>query len=164
MLSIVVAMDLRNGIGVDDKLLCHLPNDLKNFKEITTGHTVIMGRKTYDSLPPKFKPLPNRKNIVISRTVTNISGCTVLNSIENVKKYIDDDKEYFVIGGEEIYRQLLPYTQKIYLTSIKNTFAEANVFFPNMYCSDWELEIYVSHTKDDKHTYDYSFEKYHRIN
>lgn len=164
-------MDVNNGIGANNQLLCHLPNDLKNFKELTTGNTVIMGRKTYESLPEKFRPLPNRENVVISQTLTEIPGCTVLSSIKDVIMYIappgrtklTSDKQYFVIGGGTIYDELLPLTQKLYITRIYHMFEEADTFFPEINPDEWELQSSARHKKDEKHAYEYSFETYIRL-
>jgi dihydrofolate reductase len=172
MLSIIVAMDINSGIGVNNQLLCHLPNDLKNFKELTTGNKVIMGRKTYESLPEKFRPLPNRENIVISRTQTEIPGCTVLSSIgelvmhitpPRLRSYIIDDRQNFIIGGGEIYKEVLPLTHKLYITRIYHIFEEADVFSPELDPSEWELQSSARYKKDEKHEYDYSFEVYIRV-
>jgi dihydrofolate reductase len=117
-LSIIVATDIKGGIGCNNELLFHIPEDLKRFKELTTGHTIIMGRKTFESLP---KVLPNRHHIVITRNFkyknpsNNVSIICNLNE-SWIKLFKELDEEYFVIGGGEIYKKFLPYCNKIYLT------------------------------------------------
>jgi len=160
MLSIVVAVDQNLGIGVKNKLLCHLPNDLKNFKNITTGGTIIMGRKTYDSLP--IKPLPNRQNIVVSRTIENLLGSSVVSNLQEIKDWRFHEEEYFVIGGAEIYRELLPFADKMYMTVIQHVFDEADTFFPDLCSNEWRLISGEMCRKDEKHAYDYKFEVWER--
>jgi len=134
-ISIIVAIARDNGIGKDNKLLCHIPADLKRFKQITTGHTVIMGRNTFLSLPGG--PLKNRRNIVISDKRDDLfNGCEKVTSIEEAILLCDEAKENFVIGGASVYRQFLPYTSKLYLTLIHQTF-EADTFFPALDPDEW---------------------------
>src|ERR1700744_5562864 len=113
--SIVVAISENHVIGKDNKLLWHLPADLKHFKEITSGHTVIMGRKTYESVG---KPLPNRRNIIVTRQDITIAGCEVVNSIEAAIELCKTQNEVFIIGGAEIYKQAMHLTDRIYLTIV----------------------------------------------
>lgn len=134
--SLIAAVADNNAIGFDNKLLCYIPEDLKRFKQITSGHTIIMGRKTWDSL--KIKPLPDRKNIVITNSVFGFpKGIALANSIEDALKACDPTKENFVIGGETIYRVFLPFAQKLYITRINASF-EADTFFPEIDRS-WEV-------------------------
>lgn len=138
-MNLIVAVDGNWAIGNNGDLLCKNPIDMKFFKETTTGKVVIMGRKTLESFP-KQKPLPNRTNIVLSRN-NEIDGCIVVNSIDEllikVKNYDDDD--LFVIGGGQIYKELLPYCKKAYVTKMKNIF-EADTYFPNLdELDDWEM-------------------------
>lgn len=136
MLSILVAADEANGIGKDNQLLWHISDDLKRFKALTSGHKVIMGRKTYESIG---RPLPNRTNIVISRQEhLNIAGCTVVPSLEAALALTLPDEEAFVIGGSEIYKQLLPRCKRLYLTRVYQQF-EADAFFPEIDDS-WLIE------------------------
>ncbi len=130
MLSIIVATDQNNLIGKDNNMPWHIPADLKRFKAITTGHTIIMGRKTYDSLPKK--PLPNRHHVVLTRQKgLYLKGCEILHSTQEVVERYGtiDNEEVFIIGGGNIYKSLLPYTQKIYLTQVHAAF-EGDTFFP----------------------------------
>jgi dihydrofolate reductase len=130
MISVIVAVDLNNAIGLNNQLLCYLPDDLKYFKRVTSGNTVIMGRHTCDSLP--VKPLPNRKNIVISKTLTALpDGCTLVQSVEEACNQCNSAEECFVIGGAQIYAQMLPIAQKLYVTRIHHSF-DADVWFPEI--------------------------------
>lgn len=137
-ISIIAAIAANNAIGKDNQLLCHLPGDLKRFKDLTTNHTVIMGYKTFLSLPNGA--LPNRKNIVLSRSITQIENCLVVDSLEKALKLCSDEQEVFVIGGGILYHQCLPLADKLYLTHIH---AELNgdTFFPDIDYTQWN-EIY----------------------
>ena len=161
MISIIVAIDQNNAIGFNNRLLCHLPNDLKYFKRITLGHPVVMGWNTYKSLP--VKPLPDRKNIVIC-DLLNVSalGCILVSSIEDACANCDDAEESFVIGGAMVYRQMMPLAQKLYITRIHHVF-EADVWFPDIKASEWQQQSAEWNTPDEKHPYAYSFEVYSRI-
>lgn len=155
-LSIIVVIAENNAIGANGDLLCHLPGDLKHFKTITKGHTVIMGRKTFDSLPKGA--LPDRKNIVITRnkefSAPNVIAC---NSLEEALHISKNDTERFIIGGAQIYGEALPMANKLYLTHIKHEFANADTFFPQINYDEW-LEIsQTDNVADEKNRYDYSF-------
>ncbi len=153
-LSLIVATDQENGIGKDNQLLWRLPNDLKFFKKVTSGHSIIMGRKTYESVG---KPLPNRRNIVISRQADlKIEGVEVFDSLENAINACKTEDEYFVIGGGEIYRQALTKADQIYLTKVDVTL-NADTYFPDLEASKWKVEWKQKHQKDEKHAYDYTF-------
>ncbi len=161
MISIIVVADQNNAIGLNNRLLCHLPNDLKYFKRITSGHPVIMGRHTYDSLP--VKPLPGRKNIVVSRSLAEAPpGCILAPSIDEALKQCNEEEECFVMGGEQLYRQLLSYARKLYITRIDHRF-EADAYFPVIDPEQWFLESSEPHEVDEKHLYPYTFEVYRRI-
>lgn len=137
MISIIVAKTIKNYIGKDNKLLFHISEDLKRFKEITNGHKIIMGRKTFESLP---KVLDNREHIIITRDKdykVNSNKIEISNNIEKiVEKYQNSNEEVFVIGGGEIYNQLLPYTNKLYLTIIESDI-EGDTKFPLLNINDW---------------------------
>lgn len=153
-LSLIVATDQENGIGKDNELLWRLPNDLKFFKKVTSGHSVIMGRKTFDSLG---KPLPNRRNIVISRqTDLQIEGVEVFDNLGNAINACQNEDEYFVIGGGEIYRQALTKANQIYMTKVDATLS-ADTFFPNLEAQSWEVVWRQEHQKDEKHAYAFTF-------
>jgi dihydrofolate reductase len=135
-ISIIVAADEQNGIGKNNQLLCHLPADLKYFKTLTTNHAILMGRKTYESIG---KPLPNRTNIIISKTANKIEGCFVFNTIEDGIEFARslNEENLFIIGGDSIYKQSLSMCDTIYLTRIHHQF-EADSFFPELNKS-WKL-------------------------
>ena len=163
MLSIIVAKANNNIIGGNNKLLWHLSKDLKRFKEITTGNTIIMGRKTFESLP---KILPNRHHIVITSNKNfkvDSESVTVVNNIEEiVDKYKDSVDEAFIIGGGEIYNLLLPYTNKLYLTRIYKDF-EGDTYFPNIDLSNWEVSYKSDILSDEKENLTYDFINLTRI-
>ncbi|MEG1762855.1 MAG: dihydrofolate reductase [Bacteroidales bacterium] len=143
--SIIVAIAQNKAIGKDNLLLWHLSEDLKRFKKLTLGHTVIMGYKTYLSLP--IHPFPNRKNIVIVDDLSiALDGCTMAHSIEEAIQFADEDKENFIVGGGSIYAQFLPICQKLYITKVLKDF-EADTFFPSFketeYILEKESEIFV---------------------
>jgi dihydrofolate reductase len=151
--SIVVAISENHAIGKDNKLLWHLSADLKHFKEITTGHTVIMGRKTYKSVG---RPLPKRRNIIITRQPIAIEGCEVVNSIEAALSLCADEDEVFIVGGAEIYRQSMHLTDRIYLTIVHKEF-EGDSFFPEIKKEEWKELSREYHQPDEKNPIPYSF-------
>lgn len=155
----IIASVARNGaIGKGNKLVYWLPNDLKRFKALTTGHTILMGRRTYDSLPKGA--LPNRRNVVVSRTVKEIPGCDCYASVEEALGSCAADEDVYVIGGESIYRQLLPLAQRLCLTEIDDTPEGADAFFPEF--SGWREVSRDDRQTDEKHRYAYSFVDYER--
>ena len=139
MLSIIVAKASNDVIGGDNKLLWHISEDLKRFKEITSGHTIIMGRKTFESLP---KVLPNRHHIILTSNKNykvDSDSVTIVNNIDEiVDKYKDSVEEAFIIGGGEIYRTLMPYTKKLYLTRVYKDF-EGDTIFPSINYDEWKV-------------------------
>lgn len=149
MLSIIVATAKNNAIGKDNSLLWHISEDLKRFKEITSGHKILMGRKTFESLPGI---LPNRLHIVLTRDnnfTIDSDKVTVIHSLDEViKEYKNSSEEVFVIGGGEIYNLLMPYVNKLYLTKVKKDF-DADTFFPQIDMNDWEI-IHKSGDKIDE--------------
>ena len=153
IITAVVAIAENRAIGKDNKLLWHLPNDLKHFKTITSGHTVIMGRKTFDSVG---KPLPNRRNIIITRQNITIEGCEVVNSINGAIALCKDEEEVFIVGGAEIYKMAMPVTDRIYLTIVHKEF-EADSFFPDTPAGEWEETAREDHQPDEKNALPYSF-------
>jgi dihydrofolate reductase len=157
--SIIVAIAKNRAIGKDNKLLWYLPNDLKHFKDVTSGHTVIMGRKTFDSVG---KPLPRRRNIVVTRQDISIEGCEVVKSIEAALALCAHEDEVFIVGGAEIYRQAIPLTNRIYLTIIDQEF-DGDTFFPELEAGDWQETQRENLEPDDKNKYSYSFITLERI-
>ena len=152
-ISIVVAIAKNNAIGKDNQLLWHLPKDLKHFKEITSGHTIIMGRKTYESVG---KPLPNRRNIIITRQNIAINGCEVVNSIDDALKLCAGESEVFIVGGAEIYKQAMALTDRIYLTIVHQEF-DGDTYFPEIKEDIWKETARQDHEPDEKHLFPYSF-------
>src|SRR6201986_2763661 len=153
IVSIVVAISENNAIGKNNQLLWYLPADLKHFKNITTGHTVIMGRKTYESVG---KPLPNRRNIIITRQDITIEGCEVVKSIEGALALSASEEEVFIVGGAEIYRQSMHLTNRIYLTVVHQKF-DADSFFPEIHYDEWLETEQEDHEPDEKNKLPYSF-------
>lgn len=159
MLSIIVAKAKNNIIGKENKLIWHLPADLKHFKELTTGHTIIMGRKTFESLG---RILPNRKHIVFSQNPdfkVNDDNVQVVHSMLEIQEYIENDEENFVIGGAMIYNLLMPYVTKMYVTEIDEEF-EGDAFFPRINKEVWEETAREKGPKDEKNNLDYDFVVY----
>jgi dihydrofolate reductase len=136
-LSIIVAVAQNNAIGKNNQLLWHISEDLKWFKKNTSGHTVIMGKNTYFSLP--FRPLPKRRNIVITDIAGEvIEGCEMAYSISDAIALADSDSENFIMGGASIYKQFFPLSQKLYITWVHKDF-EADTFFPMVSDKEWKL-------------------------
>lgn len=161
MLSIIVAISENNVIGKDNKLLWHLPEDLKRFKKLTTGHTIIMGRKTFESLGGI---LPDRTHIVLTRDINyNIDSdfVKVIHDITDLEKYINDDEEHFIIGGAIVYNQLIKMAKKMYVTKIHKTF-EGDAYFPKINEEEWEVIEREKGLKDEKNPYDYEYMDYKR--
>lgn len=151
-LSIIIAIASDGAIGRANDLLWHLPADLKRFKELTTGHTILMGRKTFESLPRG--PLPNRRNIIISRSLPTQPGAEIYPTIQQAMEACASDEEVFIIGGGEIYRQLLPNTERIYLTRVQASFPDAEVFFPELDPTEWIEEAREVYPRDERNEYD----------
>lgn len=161
-IALVVALGLKNEIGANGKLLWHLPADLKRFKDITTGHHVLMGRKTYESIPEKFRPLPNRVNIILTTnrnfTAQNCIVVYTLNeAIEIAKKA--GETELMIIGGGEIYELAMPIATTLYITRVNESFSEADTFFPKWNTEEFIETEYTSFDKNDKNLFDFYFQK-----
>ncbi len=162
LISAIVAMSENRVIGRNNQLPWHLPADLKHFKMITTGHAIIMGRKTFDSIG---KPLPNRTNIIITRNRSfTASGCIITTSIdEAIQKAVDESsKEIFIIGGTDIFIQSMPYISRLYLTIVHDSF-EGDVFFPELNMNEWKEIESILHKADHENKYSYSFLTLERI-
>jgi dihydrofolate reductase len=146
-ISIIVAIAQNNAIGKDNQLLWHIPADLKRFKLLTTGHTIVMGKRTFESLP--IRPLPNRRSVVITDIAgEQIEGCTMAYSIDEAIEKMDPDKENFIIGGGSVYRQFLPIAQQLYLTIVQKDF-EADTFFDAIDYSEWETIEREDHSEEE---------------
>lgn len=160
MIIMIAAAAENNALGKNNELVWHLPNDFKRFKSLTTGHHIIMGRKTFESFP---KPLPNRVHIVISRQENyNPEGCIVVDSIEKAIALCPENDDSYIIGGGEIYNLALPFTDIIELTKVHHSF-EADAFFPEIDKNEWTLVESEENYKDEKHLYDYTYETYIKI-
>jgi dihydrofolate reductase len=157
MIRIIAAVANNRAIGYKNKLIYWLPNDLKRFKALTTGHTIIMGRNTFLSLPKGA--LPNRRNIVLSRSTKAFEGCDVYASLEEALQHCSKDEDIYIIGGASVYQQALPLADRLCLTEIDDTPAEADTFFPE-YKGDWKESQREDHAIDEKHAYRYSFVDY----
>jgi dihydrofolate reductase len=159
MLTIIAAAAENNALGKDNQLVWHLPDDFKRFKKLTSGHHIIMGRKTFDSFP---KPLPNRTHVVITRQDNfRKEGLLVVNSLERAIEIAADDPQPFVIGGGEIYKLAMKLADKIELTRVHGTF-EADTFFPEIDENQWTLVSEEFHDKDGKHNYAFTYLTYER--
>ena len=156
MISIIAAVARNRAIGYENKLIYWLPNDLKRFKALTTGHTIIMGRNTFLSLPKGA--LPNRRNIVLTRSQKTFPGCDVYASLEDALAHCDKDEDVYIIGGASVYRQALPLADRLCLTEINDTPEKADTFFPPY--DDWKEVSREDHEKDERHEYAYSFVDY----
>ena len=160
MISIIVAISENYAIGKKGDLLCHMPADLKHFKEITSGKTVLMGERTFFSLPKH--PLPNRRNIVLTDVPgKTFEGAEAVYSIDEMIKCCNDE-EAFVIGGGMVYRQMMPLADKLYITHIHHSWEDADTFFPEIDPAVWEQTSEEKHYADDKNPYDYTFCTYNR--
>lgn len=161
MLSIIVAIAKNYVIGKDNKLIWHIPEDLKRFKQLTTGHTIIMGRKTFESLG---RVLPNRKHVILCNDATldiEDENVEVLPDISLLEDYINSEEEHFVIGGATIYRLLMPYANKMYITKIDQEF-EGDVYFPEIKDDEWKIESTEQGLKNEENPYDYTYVNYVR--
>lgn len=159
ILSSIVAISENRAIGKNNQLLWHLPGDLKHFKEITSGHAIIMGRRTFDSVG---KPLPNRRNIVVTRQDIIIPGCEVVNSIDAALELCKGEQEVFIGGGAEIYKAAMKRTDRIYLTIVHQYF-DADTFFPEINMQEWKEISREDIQPDNRNLHAYSFIKLERL-
>ena len=158
MISIIVAVAQNGVIGDKNSLLWHISEDMRFFKRTTSGHPVIMGRKTYESLG---RPLPNRTNIVISRTLRSIEGCTVVGSLEEAVAMFPKEEEVFIIGGAQIYALALNIADKLYLTRVCHDY-EGDTSFPEWNEQEWQLISQESHEQGEEYPHPFAFEIYER--
>lgn len=159
MTIMIAAAAENNALGKDNEMVWHLPDDFKRFKQLTTGHHIIMGRKTFESFP---KPLPNRTHIVITRQKDySPENCIVVQSMRDAIGKAPQNEDVFVIGGGEIYNLGLPYADKIELTRVHAEF-EADAFFPKINPDEWKLANEEFHPKDEKHNVDFTFQTFIR--
>lgn len=160
-ISIIVAIDRQRAIGFENKLLFWLPADLKRFKQLTTGNTIVMGRKTFESLPKGA--LPNRRNIVLSRNPkTQFENAEVYSSMNEVLAHCPEDAHIYVIGGESIYRQTIDIADELCITEIDAQAPQADAYFPEIDPKIWEEQERDAHCMDEKHAHAYDFVTYRR--
>ena len=159
MVSIIVAVAQNGTIGDKNALLWHISEDLRFFKRTTSGHPVIMGRRTYESLG---RPLPNRTNVVISRTAEHIEGCTIARSLEEAIAMFPVDEEVFIIGGAQIYALALDVADRFYLTRVEHDY-EGDTKFPEWDESQWQLVEQEAYPCGEKYPYPFAFERYERV-
>lgn len=157
-ITIIAAVARNRAIGYHNQLLYHLPNDMRRFKNLTTGHTIIMGRRTFESLPKGA--LPNRRNIVLTHSGRQFAGCETFNSLDEALAHCSSDEEVYIIGGASVYQEAMGKADRLCLTEVDDTPAEADTFFPEY--SEWKEISRESHPKDDRHAHDYAFVDYAR--
>ena len=156
MITMIAAVARNRAIGFENKLIYWLPNDLKRFKQMTTGHTILMGRRTYESLPKGA--LPNRRNCVLTTTVSELPGCECFASWDDFIHSCMPGEDIFIIGGARLYNELLPVADRLCLTEVDDTPQEADAFFPDY--SQWKAVAREDHPADDRHLFAYSFVDY----
>ncbi|QYF80236.1 dihydrofolate reductase [Brevibacterium sp. PAMC21349] len=155
MISLIVAMDQNRVIGKNNKLPWHLPADLQYFKKVTMGHPIVMGRKTFESIG---RVLPGRENVIVTRNQEfKAEGCVVLHDIAQIKMFADNhEEEVFVIGGAEIFKEILPFTDRLYITEIHETF-EGDTFFPEIDENEWDEISSKPGNIDEKNRFAHDF-------
>lgn len=159
MITLIAAVAENNALGKDNQLLWHLPDDFKRFKNVTSSHYIVLGRKTFESFP---KPLPNRTHVIITRQKKyTAENCIVVDSLQKAISVCPKDEEIFIIGGGEIYTQSIEIADKLDITRVHHTF-EADTFFPEINLNKWKLTSVEFHPKDEKHSFDFTFETYLR--
>ena len=159
MVIMIAAVAENNALGKNNDLLWHLPNDFKRFKEITSGHHIIMGRKTFESFP---KPLPNRTHVIITRQNDfEYEGCVVVQNIEKALSVCPINENLYIIGGGEIYQQSISFADQLDITRVHHSF-DADVYFPEIDPEIWELTSETYHSKDERHLFDYTFQTFVR--
>lgn len=164
--SLIVAMDLDRGIGRNNQLLWHLPDDMQFFRETTMGHIVVMGRKNYESIPERFRPLPGRENVVLTRNPDyEAPGCKVFNSLDACLEHYrnETDRTIFIIGGGEIYKEAWKdgKVSELFVTLVNDRF-QADTYFPNISIENWKSERLFTHPADEKHVAAFEVIRYAR--
>lgn len=159
MIILIAAASENNALGKNNQLIWHLPDDFKRFKQLTTGHYIVLGRKTFESFP---KPLPNRTHVIITRQKNyKAEGCIIVNSVSEALQSVPEDETVFIIGGAEIYNQTIAIADKIELTRVHASIA-ADAFFSEIDLEKWQLIEEDFHPKDEKHAYDFTFQTFIR--
>ena len=168
IISLIVAVAKNRVIGKNNQLIWHLPKDMKFFMDTTIHHPVIMGRKNFESIPEKYRPLKNRDNIIITRNENyTAKGCVIVHSIEDGIKYVKKNlksDELFIIGGGEIYKKCLEMdiVDRMYITHIETVF-DGDTFFPEINRKNWTSETIMEHVKNDKNPHDFNVVRYNKI-
>ena len=157
-INIIAAVARNRAIGQENKLIYWLPNDLKRFKALTTGHTIVMGRRTFESLPKGA--LPNRRNVVLSASVKELPGCEVFPTLDAALQSCRPNEDIYIIGGASVYEQALPLADRLCLTEVDDVPQKADAFFPDY--SDWHVVTKEAHPKDERHAFEYAFVDYER--
>lgn len=157
-ISIIAAVARNRAIGKDNRLIYRLPDDMKRFKALTTGHTIIMGRKTFESLPKGA--LPDRRNIVLSRTRHDFAGCDTCSSVEEAISSCSPDEDIYIIGGADVYAETIGMADRLCLTEVDDTPDDADAFFPDY--GGWHEVSRENHSRDGRHAYDFAFVDYVR--
>lgn len=161
MIAIIVAIAQNNAIGYENKLIYWLPNDLKRFKALTTGNTIIMGRRTFESLPKGA--LPNRRNIVLTRQEgMTFPHTETFHSLQEALQHVEADEKVFIIGGASLYNEAMAQADELYVTLVDDTPAQADAFFPTINTDEWVLENSEAHEVDEKHNHHFWFNDYKR--
>ena len=165
--SLIVAMDRNRGIGRDNDLMWHLPNDMRFFKETTENQIVVMGRKNYDSIPEKYRPLPNRENVILTKNTSfEASNCSVFHSLDAALSAYQSDKnrKFFIIGGGQIYKLALEakILEEMFITHIDGNY-DADTFFPDFNESEWNKELLMSQSVDERHQHGFKVFRYTRV-
>ena len=159
---IIAAVANNRAIGKNNDLIWHLPDDMKFFKQTTSGRPVIMGRKNYESIPNRFRPLPNRENIIVTRNNDYLAeGATVVHNLDEALKVVRNEEEIYIIGGGEIYQLALDegIVDTMFITQVNGSF-EADAFFPEFDDSKWDQDMILDHPQDSKHKYGFTIFKY----
>ncbi len=158
MITLIAAIAKNRAIGFQNKLLYWLPDDMKRFRALTTGHTIIMGRRTFESFPKG--PLPNRRNVVLSHQDIDIAGAEVFPSLESALAACKADEDVYIIGGASVYEQALPLAHRLCLTEVDDMPEEADAYFPSISMDEWEAQLVSEHQIDEKHAQSFRFVDY----
>lgn len=162
MITLIAAIAKNGAIGYENKLIYWLPDDLKRFKALTTGHTIVMGRRTFESLPKGA--LPNRRNVVLSRNSQfTAPAIEVFTSLQEALASCAPDEEVFVIGGASVYREAMPFADRLCLTLVDDTPIRADAFFPAILATEWRITADEPHDADDHHAYPFRFVDFQRL-
>lgn len=159
MIIIIAAVSENNALGKNNDLVWHLPDDFKRFKQLTSGHYIVMGRKTFESFP---KPLPNRTHVIITHQKNySPEGCLIANTLQEAIQLCPKNEDTYIIGGGEIYNQSIGIADILEITRVHHTF-DADTFFPDIDAEVWQLTNEEFHPNDDKHNYSFTYQTYHR--